>query len=143
LRHLVLLTTLASGLALPIVMLLSPRWNCALLQSFSSTPWSDTNSASVTNGMTRQAASFADPQSAGAAQPSSSARQVLAEVLILPLLWAIGLLGIISWLVVGRVRLDRIAAISWPLDETDWSRILEQERNRAGIARPVLLFSSS
>jgi len=62
---------------------------------------------------------------------------------MLPLLWAIGFLGIILWLAMGRVRLGGIAATSWRLDDSVWSRLLEQERKYAGVGKPVLLFSSS
>ena len=38
-RHLILVATLASGLALPIAMVLSPQWNVPMLpRSFSSSP---------------------------------------------------------------------------------------------------------
>ena len=143
LRHLVLLATLASGLALPVVMLMSPRWNVPLLASSSSARSHDKNATSVTTRVTDQLASFADQQSSAAARPSPRARGNLGELPMLPLLWAIGFLGIILWLAMGRVRLGRIAATSWRLDDSVWSRLLEQERNNAGVAKLVQLFSSS
>jgi len=143
LRHLVLLATLASGLALPVVMLISPKWNVPLLTSASSVDWRDNNATSLTTPVIRHSVPSADPQSLSAARPSSNASDVLAELPIFPLLWAIGFAGILAWLAIGRVRLDRIAATSWPLGDSDWSRILEQERKYAGVGKPVLLFSSS
>jgi hypothetical protein len=43
----------------------------------------------------------------------------------------------------GRIGLRRIARSAWPLDSQDWSGILDEEREYAGVSKRVLLSSSS
>jgi beta-lactamase regulating signal transducer with metallopeptidase domain len=78
-----------------------------------------------------------------AGQSASTLRDVFAVIPLLPLLWAIGFAAVIAWLTVGRFGLRRIAATAWPLNSADWQAILDEERNYAGVTKPVLLSSSS
>ncbi|HEX9607357.1 MAG TPA: M56 family metallopeptidase [Gemmatimonadaceae bacterium] len=166
-RHLILVATLACSLALPIAMVLSPQWNVPVLPgSFSSvlSPTSgraatssanDPNSNSfagsvalkgATDSRLSNSALTAKVIDANATQPAADSRSVLAKVRLLPLLpllWVVGFAAIMAWLAIGRLGLRRIAAKAWPLNSSDWSGTLDEERNYAGVSKRVLLYSSS
>jgi beta-lactamase regulating signal transducer with metallopeptidase domain len=166
-RHLILVATLASGLALPIAMVLSPQWNVPMLsRSLSSalSPTSggaaassadDPNSNPFNRSVTLRGATDSRLSSSAltaqvidvdATQSVAGRRRFLASVRLLPLLpllWLAGFVAIMAWLAIGRLGLRRIAASAWPLTTLDWSRTLDEERNYAGVTKPVLLCSSS
>ena len=164
LRHLVLFATIASGLALPFVMLMSPQWNVPVLPQSSSTllssaiglasgvtvdhrqsnPFADSRLVKgTTNAPTSNSALTAKVIDAGAATTAADRRRLLSDLPLIPLIWLLGVVAVIGWLAIGRIRLRRIAATSWPLDDSDWRRILDEERRDAGVTQPVLLYSSS
>ena len=165
-RHLILVATLASGLALPLAMVLSPRWNVPVLPGSLSPVLSPTSgraassannpkSHSLTGSVAQKGASdsrvsnsalTANVIDADVEQPTGYARSFLAKVRllpILPLLWVVGFAAIMAWLAIGRLGLRRIAANAWPLNSSDWSGTLDEERKYAGVTKPVLLYSSS
>ncbi|HMJ19252.1 MAG TPA: M56 family metallopeptidase [Gemmatimonadaceae bacterium] len=144
LRHLILFATLASCLVLPFAMFMSPKWNVPLLPgSLSTTVSSPTRQAFDPRASASGSALTAKVLDAGTAQSRSSADHPLATLQLLPVLWALGFMFVMGWLAIGRIRLNRIAASSWPLDSSDWSRVLYQERSCAGVTKPILLCSSS
>src|SRR5438270_114427 len=157
LRHLVLAATLACGLTLPAAMLLSPRWNVAILpatlarlsasgpalathrtQAAPSIRGGDHRSVPV---VTPSPIAAPSPSAAGNAQSIASAGDDLTASIIL-FLWTFGFVVIITWLVAGRVRLRRIAHEGWPLTDADWQEILTRLRQEAGVTRYVRLLSS-
>ena len=166
-RHLILVATLASGLVLPIAMVLSPQWNVPILpRSFSSvlSPTSEPAAASSANDLKSNSfagsaalksatdshhsnsALTARVNDADAGQRVTGAPSLLAKLRLLPLLpllWVVGFAAIMAWLAIGRFGLRRIAANAWPLNSPDWSGILDEERNNAAVTKPVLLYSSS
>ncbi len=166
-RHLVLVGTLASSLALPFAMVMSPQWNVPVLpRSFSSVLPSASGQAAASSANARKSNSVASSGGlrgvtdarvsnsaltakvigASAAQPTSATRGILASLSLLPLLpllWALGFVAVVAWLAIGRFGLRRIAASAWPLNSSDWSGILDEERNHARVIKPVLLYSSS
>lgn len=155
-RHLVLYATLASCVALPFAMLMSPQWNVpvlppatpAALPAFTeNSPSHSALSAKVIDADPTQASSAETgapetraPQSAPGAL---SVRGGLASLPLLPLAWVLGFLAVIAWLSVGRIGLRRIVRSAWPLTSPDWKEILDEERAYAGVTKPVLLCSSS
>ena len=150
LRHLVLFATLASGLALPVVMLLSPQWDVPVLPSFVTPTYSASpNGTTVRAAADRAPTPFADARStsavanAPASRVGSNTGSVLNVAAALPLLWIVGLAGVLGWLTIGRIRLRRITATSWPLRDADWKTILDEERRESSVEKPVRLFSSS
>ncbi len=162
-RHLILYATLASSVALPLAMWMSPQWDVPVLPRAFSTAVSLNGRASELTAADRQSNSFtglgapkgitnARPSNsaltarmidAGAAQPPSGERGGLAALPLLPLLWAFGFVAVIGWLTIGRIGLRRIAATAWSLSSSDWSGILDEERNYARVNKPVRLYSSS
>ena len=161
LRHVVLFATLASCLALPALMLLSPQWDVQLLPSSFAASASSAQpvSPSATMPDTRSI-QLTDPTSGGrltansselstgpspipAAQRVPDARWSARLVNALPLLWALGLAAVLAWLAIGRIRLRRIGTTAWPLDDTEWTRILDEERRESGVTMNVRLCSSS
>ena len=170
-RHLVLYGTLMISALLPLAMWMSPTWNVPVLPRAFSPALPSGNDQRVVdsrrsgglpgasafeNGTatTINAVPAAKPIDAPAAQStaragefvttlSAVARAGLGVLPLLPLLWAIGFMAVIAWLVIGHIGLRRIAARSWPLDSENWSRILEEERTYAGVTQPVILRSSS
>lgn len=159
LRHLVLFAALSSGLALPLVMFMSPQWDVPVLPRSFSTNGATSNSTAdreqsnpfadsrllggITNAPASGSALSARVIDAGVPQSQPTIPTSLTALPVIPLLWALGFVAVLGWLAIGRIRLRRIAAESWPLDGSDWSGILEEERRYAGVTKPVLLFSSS
>jgi beta-lactamase regulating signal transducer with metallopeptidase domain/DUF4097 and DUF4098 domain-containing protein YvlB len=160
-RHLVLLATLVCGLTLPAAMLVSPRWDVAILPQSSVPPLASTV-VSKANGQVAGGAMDADvtPTSRSVPLSPSASRAVDASVGVsasrsfvsdvadrgafaAPLIWALGFLAIVAWLVVGRIRLRRLARCASPLTGADWQQILEATRAEAGVTREVQLFASS
>jgi beta-lactamase regulating signal transducer with metallopeptidase domain len=165
-RHLIIFATIASCVVLPFAMWMSPQWNVAVLPRFSSAaPFSPNDQSSGWNFEHGPSSPFPDSRAlnritntppgarysmltprvidAGNAQSLSGARRVLATLPLLPLVWLVGFIAVIGWLAIGRFRLRRIAATSWPLDQSDWTNILDDERRDAGVEKYILLCSSS
>jgi beta-lactamase regulating signal transducer with metallopeptidase domain len=166
LRHLILFASIASCVVLPLAIWMSPQWNVAMLpRSLSaatfapndqssglniergpSSPFPDTRALNrITNTPLGTRYSVLTPRviDPGNAQPLSGARRALATLPLLPLVWLVGFIAVIGWLAIGRFRLRRIAATSWPLDDSDWTNILDDERRDAGVEKHILLCSSS
>jgi beta-lactamase regulating signal transducer with metallopeptidase domain len=154
LRHLVLFATLASCLALPAIMLLSPEWNVRLLpSSFAenarvarnvppSATAPDTRSIQLTDPESSiSLTAISDPLPAGQFRvPGTGYR---APVVALSLLYLLGLSAVLAWLAIGRFRLRRIGTMAWPLDDPEWTQILDEERRESGVTKSVQLCSSS
>ncbi len=165
-RHLILVATLVSGLALPVAMVLSPRWNVPVLPRSFSPALPATSGRAASSANDPKSHSFTGPVApkgatdsrlansaltakvidADVEQPTAEARDFVAKVRLLPmlpLLWVVGFAAIMAWLAIGRLGLRRIAAKAWPLNSSDWSGTLDEERNYAGVTKAVLLYSSS
>ena len=154
-RHLVLYATLASCVALPFAMLMSPQWNVPLLPRAPSAAVPGITKAIPSNSVTTPSSSVLTakvidagaPQApsidAGAPQTVGTALGGFAALPLLPLVWALGFLAVVAWLSVGRIGLRRIVRSAWPLNSSDWKAILDEERAYAGVTREVLLCSSS
>ena len=147
-RHQVLLVTLGSCLSLPALLLLVPRWEVALLpSSLSATlttpdvpvlPRAEVLRSSLGSGV-EAIAPTRDLQR----QSIQNGSLGLRGSDLLYIVWAVGFLAVIAWLVAGRIRLRRIARGSWPLRDSDWQRLLSEERGRADVSKPIRLLSSS
>jgi beta-lactamase regulating signal transducer with metallopeptidase domain len=148
-RHQVLLVTLGSCLSLPALMLLAPRWDVRVLPASAGTapvtpavspvlPASEvrrSNSSSKTDAISPSPAlARLDVQGQGGAQ---------SRFAWFSIVWALGFLAVLIWLVAGRMRLRRIAAASWPLGGADWDRVLREASREAGVSTPIRLLSSS
>ena len=153
-RHLILFATVASGLALPVALLMSPKWNVPVLPRFAPlliSPASANRSAPIAKeGATNSALTAkvidGDKQAAQnrtALQTPATSRGFPPTVTLLVGVWLLGFVAVLGWLAIGRIRLRRITDTSWALADSDWSGILEQERKYAGITKRVLLYSSS
>ena len=145
-RHLILFATVASGLALPLAMFMSPEWNVPVLPRFSPLVLSPANtdrSVLVANDPQANAALTANTIDTRTAQAPPASRGFPPTTPVLQSVWLLGFVAIVGWLAIGRIRLRRIAASSWPLDGLDWSAVLDEERKYAGVTKPVLLYSSS
>jgi beta-lactamase regulating signal transducer with metallopeptidase domain len=145
LRHLILFAAIASGLALPFAMLLSPQWNIPILPRSSGSVSSLPSGSGIANTgpSGNNSALHAEVIDASLTQLPGSARDILRPLPLLSLVWVIGFVAAMGWLAIGRIRLRRIAEESWPLDGSEWSGILDEERTYAGVTKKVLLFSSS
>jgi beta-lactamase regulating signal transducer with metallopeptidase domain len=145
LRHLILFAALATGVALPFAMLMAPQWNVAVLPRATAAVFSVSSASTITKpgpSASKSALNAKVIDASGAPAPGD-ARDISAAIPLLPIAWVIGFLAVMGWLAIGRFRLGRIAAGSWALDDSAWSGILDEERKYAGVAKPVLLFSSS
>src|SRR5512132_1250105 len=145
LRHLILFAVLSCSLALPVVMLLTPPLEAPILPRSPATAFSPSSGSSSKFSRNNGRVSLTDApipapvttesRSGSAltarvvdAAPAQSAFDFERIVFALPILWAAGVIGVLAWLVTGRIRLRRIAGTSWPLDGADWKRLLEEER---------------
>ena len=143
LRHQVLLVTLGGSLVLPLAMMFAPQWDLRVLP-----PVVATGNGAVTVSADPSAldigpstsTSMADSRLTDAVAPSFT---LWSQRAALPLVWAVGFLGVLVWLIAGRIRLRRIAAGSWPLTGSDWDRALDEEKREAGVSRHLRLLSSS
>ena len=153
-RHLVLLAALVCGLTLPVVMMLSPQWEVRVLPPPSATAVSAPATAvvdhkpattPVTGREQQSPSSLSNAPNAVAPAGSDVSRSAISDLApIAPaLLYVLGLVGVLGWLAIGRLRLRRIVREAWPLTNPEWRRILESVRVEAGVARDVGLFTSS
>ena len=150
-RHLVLLATLVSGLTLPALMVLSPRWDVGVLPESATTIIPNIvavvsgNSATPTPtppGVSLPAVN--QPKHAEAFTPAALTRTAsrFNPDSAPALAWAFGVLAILAWLTIGRLRLRRIVREAWPLSDAAWQRVLESTRAEADVTREVGLFTS-
>src|SRR5256714_12642069 len=131
LRHLVLLATLVCGLTLPLATSIAPRWNVALLPAPPApviVPMRATAAEDFPltgDGRTPQLVNAPPTNTSDAKQARSRAAFNVSALPIdaaftIVLAWTIGFLAVAAWLVIGRVRLRRIARDAWPLASADW-----------------------
>jgi beta-lactamase regulating signal transducer with metallopeptidase domain len=148
-RHQVLLVTLGSCLSLPALILLAPRWDVRVLPASVGTapvtaavapvlPASDVRRSNPPSG-----ADAISPVPGRARLDVGSRFGGQSRLAWLPIVWAIGFLAVLIWLVAGRIRLRRIAGASWPLGGADWDRVLREESREAGVSKSIRLLSSS
>ena len=154
-RHLVLLAALVCGLTLPIVMSISPRWDVGVLpQSSTAKNHPQTNSilnASMpTTPQPSAGKQLAQPGLPPAANTNAASGETVPASLlgdlapIAPaLVYVVGLIAVLGWLTIGRLRLRRIVREAWPLTSPEWRRVLDSVRIEAGVTREVGLFTSS
>ncbi|HEY3745991.1 MAG TPA: M56 family metallopeptidase [Gemmatimonadaceae bacterium] len=157
LRHLVLFATLASSLALPAIMLLSPQWNVHLLPpSFAAsarllrdappsaiTPASESIQPNAPQSSSSLTANSDQLTTGQLRAPGTGYRASIQTIDVMALLWILGFTAVLAWLTIGRFRLRRIGTMAWPLDDPEWARILDEERRESGVAKSVRLCSSS
>ena len=160
LRHLALLATIVCGLTLPVAMLISPTWDVAILPRSANLPSSrigipasgvaqNDNPIPISEPRSVETGTNASPPTGGTG-PSGVAGDQRASAIdfaelsafAVPLAYVFGFTLIIAWLVIGRIRLRRIASEAWPLDR-DWHRILAESCEEAAVMRGVRLLSSS
>ena len=123
--------------------MLVPQWDVRVLS-----PVVATDNAALTVSADRPAPDISpstpplrsDSRVTDAVAPAS---RLWSQRVTIPVVWAVGFLGVLAWLTAGRIRLRRIAAGSWPLAGSDWDRALEEEKREAGVLRHVRLLSSS
>jgi beta-lactamase regulating signal transducer with metallopeptidase domain/DUF4097 and DUF4098 domain-containing protein YvlB len=160
LRHLLLLATLVGAIAFPALILVSPQWRVGLLPSTSTarsaasvagslgavtpdgTATPTLGPASYTPVDASEATSDVVEKSAEPIATTSRAFGGLADFISLPVIWVAGFLAVMAWLVIGRGRLRHITRLAWPLDDADWTTLLNDEMNVAGVGRAVQLRSS-
>ncbi|HXQ77664.1 MAG TPA: hypothetical protein VN797_05630, partial [Gemmatimonadaceae bacterium] len=155
-RHLVLLASLGACLVLPIAMLVSPEWEVALLDSSPSPSTGSFAPAALPEKLVTVYLAAPSPLSgkestkpvgalAGgvdAVRWMSPGGGIFRDAAVLPLVWLIGFLCVVGWLLLGRLRLDHIARSAWPLVDADWRRIFDEECKAAGVTKAVRLLAS-
>jgi beta-lactamase regulating signal transducer with metallopeptidase domain/DUF4097 and DUF4098 domain-containing protein YvlB len=161
LRHLVLFATLASCLVLPLAMRVSPSWDVAVLRERPTNL--DTDGASAIGAIDKTALPKAVAQTstpvasittsastigrAGGVSRGSNVQRAKTigerAIYALPFVWALGFVCVLAWLTIGRIRLRRIGKTAWPLSGANWMQLLDDERREAGVAKSVVLATSS
>ena len=154
LRHLLLFTTLASALALPVALVFLPRWDAPLLPSratetISASPALSADvaapavfaaTAAERPRLARSFTHFTSRQVSRASSLALRARTQPATTLVL--LWLAGSAIAMLMLGMGYLRLHRITQRAWPLRLDAWSSLLDDERARARVADDVALLVS-
>ncbi len=143
LRHWVLATTIACGLALPAVSALAPPWPRALHWSIPSSP------------APRDAASGQDVPAAAVSLEAMTARSTTAasSLALAPpwafdisavagTVWLLGVLASALILIAGLARLHWLAAHAHVTEHPLWRQIGEQVRATYGLRTPVRLLQS-
>ncbi|HEY3257362.1 MAG TPA: M56 family metallopeptidase, partial [Gemmatimonadaceae bacterium] len=151
-RHVIWALTLAGALALPLGMIATPAWRVGILarqseqQSIGSA-----EPATLVTARSRTSEIPPLPVSAGGRVKTNSGadvtgwdslRDTAAAGVWMPVIWLVGVLAILLWMAAGRAALHRLARRAETLISPAWQRMLEDERQRAGVKSPVLLLSS-
>jgi len=156
-RHAIIALTLAAALALPLGMLAAPAWRVAILPA-STAPQGVIRTAVGSSALpktvsqTTTAESQSDPTVSSTTTISSSQPAAIASTSALwsrlsemwiPIAWLIGLLSVVTWMIVGRIGLRRLARNATPLDTPEWRRLIDDERARAAVDGAVAVLASS
>jgi beta-lactamase regulating signal transducer with metallopeptidase domain/DUF4097 and DUF4098 domain-containing protein YvlB len=149
-RHLVLLATVACGLALPLAAVTLPQWRVAVLPAVANVAPSlarvITNESPQVQNATTQTVPLVQDQPTLRIAPFDFARgrqDNSASPNALMIAWMLGFVAMAGWLAIGRLRLRHIRSGAWPLADAEWSRIMDDERRSAGVEHAVCLYSSS
>ena len=142
-RHAIWAGTLVSALALPLFMVVIPSWRVHLLPPETPTVASV---ATPSTGDVAPVPSAASPRTVVSSKPalmSEKPKSIAADrTLPLPFLWLIGVVAILTWMMIGRLALNRIARRAQRIESQTWQRALESERRFARVTKPVALLSS-
>lgn len=159
LRHGILFASVCGALALPLLSIAGPRWNAAVLPPVQqgapsavakSTGWTASrlagpDQAQISGDKKSSGAAAQTVASATARSPygkDGSDRRYLPLLVVLLALWPIGTLALLARLVVGALRLRAAAARAWAPNDAQWSRLLDDEKRRAGVSVHVRLLVS-
>ncbi|HEX6576613.1 MAG TPA: M56 family metallopeptidase, partial [Gemmatimonadaceae bacterium] len=149
-RYLIWAVALATIVALPVALIVIPKWNVQMrvperIERFESTiapisaPPSDAVESSDVSRDTRATAAFAMRTTADAiatSRPIPPAGALIA-------LYIIGVIVTLGRMIVGRISLKRIARHAVSLETGDWQSLLDRERARLSVERKIELLSSS
>src|SRR5207237_5696110 len=130
--------TLGGALALPLCMVIVPNWRVRVISA-------ETSVANVARGSSvRSVATTPREISTTTEGPKPTVasrgpvRSTVKRILPLPLIWLGGALVILMWMAIGRLALGRIARGAESLSSQEWQEVLERERLRAGVMKPVV-----
>lgn len=157
-RHTIWALTLAGALGLPLGMMATPAWRVRVLpgqttdlvvppasvstsrsEALPSLDRKSVNSlSSSTASLPARGASVTNSNESG--RTFLSARQI---ALLIPILWILGALAVLGWMVVGRISLTRLTRRADSLQSNEWKDLLDGERARAGVRETVRLLSST
>jgi len=158
-RHGILALTLAAALGLPLGMLATPAWRVAILPASIGQPRvaspipaaPGSPALPATGSQTTSSESSSEPVASSTTTISSNGSAAnmpgatLSGVadLWIPLTWLLGFASVLAWMIVGRIGLRRLARNAVPLDAPEWRRLVDDERDRAGVEGAVMVLSSS
>lgn len=157
-RHLVWHLTLVALVALPVLPRVLPEWRLPLPDSLSAlrftaviTPSTVASARPATAGATapgavRDAAPLGSvrPEPSGADAVGGAARvwERLGLVGVVSLIWALGTLAVLGWLLVGYLWLRRVARRSRFVHDGTWVRSVQELCGRLELRRPVTVLRS-
>jgi beta-lactamase regulating signal transducer with metallopeptidase domain len=149
-RYAIWAFTLAAALGLPLGMIATPSWRVRILPQRMA---DDLRGEVTTNTVVPATSSngnevFTRVDAAPVDKPSTQPRVFsldqsdLSPALLIPLIWALGALSVLVWMVIGRLVLSRIVRRAERLDEIGWISILDREANVAGVSKRIALYST-
>lgn len=139
-RHWALAVAIACAVATPALTLIVPSWTISL-QTVAPSTAPAANASSVTTAIIAQ-----NPGRPRASAPAEPAGAVVPPIITLTRLlvatWLAGVLLTLSLLVVGLVRLRRVAASAQPLVACRWVHLTNEIAQAAGLRTPIVLLQT-
>jgi TonB family protein len=140
LRHWVLTAALVFASFLPLLAFIAPGWHVTRAGS-----WTVLSTGAVLPApVAREASSIAEPQVAtpvpAASVPAAPRQLNLGSLLVNA--WLTGMLLTLALLIIGGVRLTRLATRATPVDDGRWLAIADEIAHRYGLRRRVRLLQS-
>ncbi len=139
-RHWALAVAIACAVATPALRLIVPSWTISL-QTVAPSTAPAANTSSVTTAIIAQ-----NPGRPRDVAPDAPAGAVVPPVItltrLLVAIWLTGALLTLSLLVVGLVRLRRVAASAQPLVVGPWVHLTNEIAQAAGLRTPIVLLQT-
>lgn len=139
-RHWVLSVAIGCAVATPLVCLVAPSWTIGLERLAPATRRESEGPTVTTRIITQNSDRINQAAAAPADLPAMSMAATASR--LLAAIWFAGALGTLSVLIVGLIRLRRMAAAARPLDRGPWVRDAEEIGGALGLRRPIVLLQS-
>ncbi len=139
-RHWVLSVAIGCAVATPLLCLVAPSWTIGLERLAPETRRESEGPAVTTGIITQNVDRIKPPAAAPGDVPAISIAAAASR--FLAALWFAGALVTLSVLLVGLIRLRRMAAAARPIDGGPWVRDAAEIADALGLRRPIVLLQS-
>jgi TonB family protein len=139
-RHWVLSVAIGCAVFTPLLCLVAPSWTIGLERLAPGTRRQAEGPTVTTGIITQNVDAINQPAAAPADLPRMSIAATASR--LLAAIWVAGALATLSVLLVGLIRLRRMAAAARPLERGRWVRDAAEIGNALGLRRPIVLLQS-